>query len=192
MTGTPPVALTMEIPETPEHLSPPDLARLAIETYVGAAQTIAPPARLIGVLAQRAGAFVTLRTRDGELRGCMGTIEPMLPTLAEEVIHNAISAATRDPRFQPVDASELALLTYGVDVLSLLETVCGPEDLDPARYGVIIETIRGGQRSLLLPAIAGIATVEEQWRAVHHKIGVPLGAPVSVRRFTVTRYGMKD
>ena len=132
---------------------------------------------------------MTLRTDDSNLRGCIGTIQPVQPTVAEEIIHNALSAATRDPRFPPVTPHELHRLTYGVDVLARPEPASGSADLDPSRYGVIIETFDGKHKGLLLPRIPGIDTVEEQWLAVHLKAGIGLGTPVRVQRFSVTRYG---
>ncbi|MFY9555644.1 MAG: AmmeMemoRadiSam system protein A [Blastocatellia bacterium] len=174
----------------PDNDTPPqDLARLAVEGFIGEGALVDPPADPRGVLAGRAGTFVTLRTLDGKLRGCIGTTEPLKPNVAEEIIQNAISAATRDPRFPPVSASELPDLTYGVDVLSPPEPVSGPEDLDPLVYGVMIETLEGWRRGLLLPRIDGINSVEEQWLAVHSKAGIEIGQPVRVRRFTVTRFG---
>jgi len=175
--------------ELPDDITPPELARRAVERFIGAAIKIAPPAHPQGILAERAGTFVTLRTDDGNLRGCIGTIQPVKPTVAEEIIHNAISAATRDPRFLPVTPGELQRLTYGVDVLARPEPASGIADLDPSRYGVIIETFDGRHRGLLLPRIPGIDTVEEQWLAVHLKAGIGLGTPVRVERFSVTRYG---
>ena len=170
-------------------ISLPDLARLTIEKFVMDGTTLEPPSDCPGLFGERAGVFVTLRTPDGHLRGCIGTIEPARATVAEEVIQNAISAATRDPRFPPVAQHELAGMTYGVDVLAPPERVRGPEDLDPKHYGVIIETLDRRRRSLLLPRIEGIETVEEQWRAVHVKAGITPGTPVRVERFTVTRFG---
>lgn len=169
-------------------ISLPELARLTVERFVVEAAILEPPLDLQGILAERAGVFVTLRTSDGHLRGCIGTIEPARANVAEEVIQNAIHAASRDPRFSPVGQHELAGMTYGVDVLAPPEPVRGPEDLDPARYGAIIETL-DGLRGLLLPRIEGIDTVEEQWRALHVKAGITPGTPVRVERFTVTRFG---
>ena len=170
-------------------MTPPELARLAVEAYIRDGERIEPPPQVEGVMAERAGVFVTLRTLDGALRGCIGTIEPMTDNIAGETIQNAISAAIRDPRFPPVTADELPNLTYGVDVLSPPEAVSGVEDLDPSRYGVIIETPDGRRRGLLLPRISGINSAEEQWQAVHMKAGIRPGQPVRVERFTVTRYG---
>jgi AMMECR1 domain-containing protein len=80
-------------------------------------------------------------------------------------------------------------MTYGVDVLSVPEVVSGPDDLDPSRYGVIIQTMDGTRRGLLLPRIETINTSHEQWQAVHLKAGIRPGTPVRVERFTVTRFG---
>ena len=162
---------------------------MTVELFIADGEIIAPPREPRGVMADRAGAFVTLRTTDGRLRGCIGTVVPTRDTVAEEIIHNAISAATRDPRFAPVEVIELPNLTYGVDVLSPPEEARGPEDLDPSEYGVVIETLDGSRRGLLLPRIEGIDTVDRQWRAVHQKAGVALGTPVRVERFRVTRFG---
>lgn len=168
---------------------PQELARLAVEAFTRDRTVIKPPARPVGVLAMRAGVFVTLRTSDGQLRGCIGTIDSACTNVAEEVIYNAIGAATRDPRFLPVTAIELPELKYGVDVLSPPESARGPEDLEPSVFGVIIETLDGKHRGLLLPRIEGINSVEDQWLAVHSKAGIRPGTPVRVERFTVTRFG---
>ncbi len=162
---------------------------MTVERYITDGEIIVPPREPRGVMADRAGAFVTLRTIDGLLRGCIGTITPTCHTVSEEIIQNAISAATRDPRFAPVAVKELPRLTYGVNVLSPTEAARGPEDLDPSEYGVVIETLDGNRRGLLLPRIEGIDTVDKQWRAVHQKAGVALGTPVRVERFRVTRFG---
>ena len=173
----------------PGDITLPELARLAVEAFIGRGERIEPPAEPQGRLAERAGVFVTLRTVGGALRGCIGTIEPSYATVAEEVIGKAINAAMLDPRFSPVTQDELPDLMYGVDVLALPEPARGVEDLDPSLYGVIIETLDGGRRGLLLPRIAGLDTAEQQWLAVHQKAGIRPGTPVRVERFTVTRYG---
>jgi AmmeMemoRadiSam system protein A len=170
-------------------LSPPELARRAVEAFVRDGERIKPPEAVEDVLAERAGVFVTLRTNSGALRGCIGTVAAVTPRVACEIIENAISAATRDPRFPPVTRDELADLTYGVDVLSPAEAVGGVDDLDPSQYGVIIETLDGRRRGLLLPRIAGIDSAHAQWQAVHMKAGIRPGQPVRVERFTVTRFG---
>jgi MEMO1 family protein len=168
---------------------PQKLARLSVEAFILEGRVVEPPADPEGVLGGRAGVFVTLRKSDGQLRGCVGTIEAAYSNVAEEIVQNAISAATRDPRFPPVSASELSDLKYGVDVLSIPEPARGPEDLDPAVYGVIVEALDGRRRGLLLPRVDGIDTVQAQWLAVHSKAGIEPGIPVRVERFTVTRFG---
>lgn len=170
-------------------ITPPALARLAIEAFIRDGMRIEPPVSPKGVLAEQRAVFVTLRTANGDLRGCIGTVEPAMRTMAEEIIENAIRAATCDPRFKPVTPDELPGLMYGVDALARPEPARGIEDLDPAVYGVIIETTDGSRRGLLLPRIPSIDTAEQQWLAVHLKTGIKVGSPVLVQRFTVTRYG---
>src|SRR5215208_6719256 len=99
--------------QLPNDIAPPQLARLAIERFIRGGEIIAPPSAPLGILVNRAGAFVTLKTTEGRLRGCIGTIEPACATLAEEIVRNAISAATRDPRFPAVAPAELSSLVYG-------------------------------------------------------------------------------
>ena len=81
----------------PDDISPEGLARLSVEKFIREGLTLSPPQHPTELLSQRAGTFVTLRTSEGELRGCIGTTEPSHATVAEEIIHNAISCATRDP-----------------------------------------------------------------------------------------------
>ncbi|HKV41294.1 MAG TPA: AmmeMemoRadiSam system protein A [Blastocatellia bacterium] len=169
-------------------IAPQVLARLSVESYIAAGVTLEPPPAPVGDLGDRRGAFVTIRTSTGELRGCMGTVAPTCPNAAGEIIRNAISAATSDPRFPEVRTPELPGLSYGVDILSEPEPVTGVNDLDPSRYGVIIEG-QDGRRALLLPRIRGIDTVDDQWRAVHKKAGLKPGSFVRVERFTVRRFG---
>jgi AMMECR1 domain-containing protein len=108
--------------------------------------------------------------------------------VALEVVHNAISAATRDPRFPPVQAHELPGLDVKVDVLTTPEPVSGPDELDPRRYGVIVQERDGWRRGLLLPDLEGIDTVEEQIRICRYKAGLGPDEPVDLLRFRVMRY----
>ena len=167
------------------------LARRAVETYAREGRAVSPPEILPPTLppALRAPAacFVSIKTDDGELRGCIGTVEPTRATLAEELLANALSAATRDPRFPPVEASELPRLRYSVDILS------GPEpaefaDLDPKVFGVIVEDEGGRRRGLLLPDIEGVETAAEQVRIAARKAGIRPHEPVRLHRFRVTRF----
>ena len=133
----------------------------------------------------RAGAFVSLH-KDGELRGCIGTIHPVYPTLAQEIMENAVSAGTRDPRFEPVQEEELSDLTIHVDVLSEPEVIGSASLLDPKRYGVIVSA--GTRRGLLLPDLEGVDNPEEQIRIAMQKGGIRPGETVILQRFTVQRH----
>jgi AmmeMemoRadiSam system protein A len=136
-------------------------------------------------LQQRAGVFVCLKI-DGYLRGCIGTFQPTEPTIAHETVRNAISAATCDPRFTCVRADELDVIEYTVDVLTPPEPVMDRSELDPKRYGVIVQA--GGRRGLLLPDLEGMDTVDFQISIAMQKAGIPPGTPVSLFRFEVKRY----
>jgi AmmeMemoRadiSam system protein A len=134
---------------------------------------------------QRAGVFACLKI-DGTLRGCIGTFQPTEPTIANETVRNAISAATCDPRFPSVRADELDRIEYTVDVLTPPEPVKDMSSLDPRRYGVIVQA--GARRGLLLPDLEGVDTVEYQVSIAMQKAGIPPGATVTLERFEVKRY----
>jgi MEMO1 family protein len=165
----------------------PGLARTAVETFIRSGELVEPPRTAETLLSERAPCFVCLKTLDGELRGCIGTIEPAKNTLAEEIIANAISAAINDPRFDPVSEDELANLRYSVDVLMPAEKTVF-EQLDPAVYGVIVEDESGSRRGLLLPDIQGVDTAERQVEIAARKAGIPPGTPVTLWRFRVDRF----
>ena len=167
----------------------PALAREAVETFVHTGKQINPHVTT-ELLRARAACFVSLKTRSGDLRGCIGTIEPAKENLSEEVVANAISAATRDPRFAPVANHELEDLVYSVDVLEAPEAATFA-DLDPATYGVIVEDESGIGRGLLLPAIEGVDTAQKQVDIASRKAGIPPGTPLKYQRFKVTRYREK-
>ncbi|MCL4425975.1 MAG: AmmeMemoRadiSam system protein A [Firmicutes bacterium] len=162
------------------------LARQALEEYIKTGRTQHPPTELTPEMRERAGAFVTIH-KNGQLRGCIGTTGPTRGNLAEEIIHNAISSGTADPRFPAVTPDELEDLTYSVDVLSEPEPVSRPEELDPQEYGVIVR--KGNRTGLLLPHLQGVDTVEEQLAIAKSKAG--LGAKengIRLFRFRVRRF----
>lgn len=180
--------------ESRQASDPPSLARRAVETYVREGRFAETKNDVedensadSALLSQRAACFVSIKTRDGELRGCIGTIEPAHPTLAEEIITNAAHAATRDPRFLPVGESELPSLRYSVDVLFDPEPT-EFKDLDPANYGVIVEDEAGSRRGLLLPDIEGVETAAQQVQIAARKAGITSGEPVRLYRFRVQRF----
>jgi len=165
----------------------PALARRAVEHYVITGETADPSTSEREELAAPASCFVSIKTAKGELRGCIGTVEPMKETLAEEIVTNAVNAATRDPRFPPVAAHELPNLYYSVDVLFGTESV-SLEQLNPAVYGVIVEDEGGSHRGLLLPDIEGIDSVTKQVEIAAHKAGIARGTPLRLSRFRVQRF----
>ncbi|HEU5132177.1 MAG TPA: AmmeMemoRadiSam system protein A [Pyrinomonadaceae bacterium] len=169
-----------------EEISLPALAREAVETFVRSGNVI-PPRSTEEFLSARAPCFVSLKTLNGELRGCIGTIESARETLEEEIIANAISAATNDPRFEPVRPEELSNLRYSVDVLFPPEETVMSE-LDPAVFGVIVEDESGTRRGLLLPDIPGIDNAEQQVEIAARKAGIRRDDPVKLYRFKVERY----
>jgi AmmeMemoRadiSam system protein A len=163
------------------------LARDTIENYVRQGKTIQPPEKLTPEMEKQAGTFVSIH-KHGMLRGCIGTIEPTQANVAQEVIQNAISAATRDPRFPPVMPEELADLDIKVDVLGEPEPVDGLEELDPRRYGVIVKSARDWRKGLLLPDLEGVDTVEYQVSIARRKAGIMSDEPIELYRFEVVRY----
>lgn len=163
------------------------LAKDTVELYVREGKILAVrEEELTPELRQRAGVFVCLKIR-GILRGCIGTFHPMEPTIAHETVRNAISAATCDPRFECIRATELDSIDYTVDVLTPPEKVADKSELDPRQYGVIVQA--GGRRGLLLPDLEGVDTVDYQISIAIQKAGIPAGADVELFRFEVKRYG---
>ncbi len=133
----------------------------------------------------RAGVFVSLK-KHGQLRGCIGTFEPTQADVAHEVMNNAISSSTQDPRFPPVTAEELPYLEYSVDVLTKPEPVADRKKLDPRKHGVIVEA--RGRKGLLLPDLEGVDTVEQQVSICCMKAGLSPDEPVKLSCFQVRRY----
>ncbi len=162
------------------------LARHIIEEYIRTGKRPEVPEGLPEELySDRAGAFVSLK-EDGKLRGCIGTIQPVRSCLAEEIVYNAISACSEDPRFSPVEAWEVERLTISVDVLGDTEPISSPEELDVGRYGVIVT--KGSRRGLLLPNLEGVDTVEQQISIARQKAGIREQEDVMLERFEVVRH----
>ncbi|MBU0630807.1 MAG: AmmeMemoRadiSam system protein A [Candidatus Margulisbacteria bacterium] len=161
------------------------LARLTIETYLKEGKSPPLPRQLTQEMQARAGVFVSLHRRHA-LRGCIGTFAPTTANVAQEIMRNAVSASTEDPRFSPMTTDELADLEISVDVLSAPEPVRSAADLDAKKYGVIVKS--GPRRGLLLPDLDGVNTPEEQIAICRQKGGIANNEPVDLFRFTVTRY----
>jgi len=161
-----------------------ELARKAVERYILQGK-IFRPRKLTPEMTQRAGVFVSIK-KHGELRGCIGTFAPTRANVAEEIVANAISSATQDPRFMPVEPVELKDLEYSVDVLTEPEPVPNAGQLDPRKYGVIVEC--GYRRGLLLPDLQGVDKVEEQIEICRAKAGIAEDEPIRLYRFRVQRF----
>lgn len=161
------------------------LARKTIETYLKEDKTIAPPKEMTEEMKDKAGVFVSLH-RGGQLRGCIGTFSPTTENVATEIIRNAIESSTRDPRFPPMTADELAGLEISVDVLSAPEPAKSTAELDAKKYGVIVKA--DWRRGLLLPDLEGVNTPEEQIAICRRKAGIGENEPVELFRFKVRRY----
>ncbi|MFH1651342.1 MAG: AmmeMemoRadiSam system protein B [Chloroflexota bacterium] len=162
------------------------LARSTVETYIREGKIPKTPAELTPEMREKAGVFVSIHKANGNLRGCIGTFAPLQSNVAGEVITNAISAATRDPRFTAVTPKELNQLHYSVDVLTAPEPVKDTSGLDPKRYGLIVES--GWRRGLLLPDLEGVDTAEDQIDICRQKAGIGPDEPVKLYRFEVKRY----
>lgn len=130
--------------------------------------------------------FVSIKTKAGELRGCIGTLSPLHETLDKEIIANAVSASTRDPRFPPMEKYELNNVMFSVDVLSEAEYIESVQQLNPKKYGVIVS--KGYRRGVLLPDLEGVETAEQQLEIAAMKAGLHNLESVMLERFTVTRY----
>jgi len=192
------------------------LVRQAIENYIKKRKIISPPTDLAGeFLTQRAGTFVTIE-KNGNLRGCIGTYLPTKENIAQEIIHNAIAAATEDYRFGPIQKEELPYLSYTVYILNEPELVKDLKELDPQKYGIIVKTVpitqprlirRGSperaangtdvmfnghlpsKTGLLLPDLEGVNTIEKQIYITCQKGGIdPAKEQVMIYKFTVKKY----
>jgi len=162
------------------------LAEESVGTFVRTGRTMRVPKGLPASMTEtEAGVFVSIHKKNGDLRGCIGTILPCYSCVAEEVIRLAVEACSADPRFAPVREDELDGLEINVDVLSTPEPA-ERNMLDAKRYGVIVTS--GYRRGLLLPDLEGVDTPEEQIDISLRKAGIFPGEPYSIERFTVERH----
>lgn len=172
------------------------LARLSVDMFVKYRRGLSIPKDLKDLagdddipddlLNRRAGAFVSIHEH-GRLRGCIGTILPTRKNLAEEIAVNAISASSRDPRFDPITVDELPMLDINVDVLSDPEHIDSKDQLDVKKYGVIVST-KDGRRGLLLPDLDGVDTVDYQVSVAMRKGGIKPDEDYYLQRFEVVRH----
>ncbi|MBQ4434628.1 MAG: AmmeMemoRadiSam system protein A [Clostridia bacterium] len=163
------------------------LARQTIEEYIRDRRTLTalPDWVTDEMKTGKAGVFVSIHEH-GQLRGCIGTILPTRNCIGHEIIGNAISAAVRDPRFDPIREDELPWLEIHVDVLTAPERISGKDQLDVKKYGVIVTS--GAKRGLLLPDLEGVDSVDQQVAIAMRKGGINAGDPVTLERFEVIRH----
>ncbi len=162
------------------------LARETIEKHIASGKLNTVPDWVPPEMREKkAGVFVSIH-EEGRLRGCIGTILPAYGCIAEEIIGNAVSAATRDPRFDPIEPEELERLEINVDVLSEPERIADRKELDVKKYGVIVTS--GTKRGLLLPDLDGVDTVDDQIAIAMEKGGITARDPITLERFEVIRH----
>jgi uncharacterized protein (TIGR00296 family) len=193
-----------------------NLAEQAVETYIKEGKIISPPDNLPEEFFKRkAGTFVTIeknselrgKPRDERkriLRGCVGTYLPTKENITQEVISNAIAAATEDYRFSSIQKEELSELSYTVYILNKPELVKDIKELDPQKYGIIVKSgyFSAGtdviftpspsihcKSGLLLPGLDGINTIEQQIAITCQKAGInPEIENFEIYRFTVEKH----
>ncbi|MBC8015025.1 MAG: AmmeMemoRadiSam system protein A [Sporomusaceae bacterium] len=165
--------------------APVALARASLNHFLEGGSILPAPDELANELKGQAGVFVSLK-KQGRLRGCIGTFSPTRDSVASEIIYNAISAGTADPRFGQVQLKELPDITMSVDILGTPEGVDSIDELDPQKYGVIVR--KGGRSGLLLPMLEGVDTVDEQISIAMQKAGISAEEEIELYRFTVVRY----
>lgn len=161
------------------------LARKTIQSFITNKVTPPLPKNLPDEFTSKRGVFVSIKKK-GRLRGCIGTIEPVKKNVAGEVIHNAISASTQDPRFPSVTTEELDDITISVDILSPLEKITDLSELDPKKYGILLSC--NFKKGVLLPDIEGINSVEEQIRIAKSKGDIKTYEKFQIQRFEVQRF----
>lgn len=162
-----------------------DLAVKSVQYFLKHKNKLPCPENLPTEFKRQAGVFVSIKNQK-ELRGCIGTIEPVEDDLAREIIRNAVHAATEDPRFLPVTSGELPNLTFSIDVLTPLEKVNSVSELDCKKYGVLLKG--KNRQGVLLPDLEAVNTVEDQIKICRKKAGLKENDPVEMFRFRVERY----
>ena len=163
------------------------LAKQTVENYIKERKIISLLEDLPKeFLERKAGTFVTIE-KNSELRGCIGTYLPTRENIAEEVIYNAIAAATEDYRFGPIEKEELPEFSYTVYILNEPELVKDLKELDPKKYGIIVKTET--KTGLLLPDLEGVDTIEQQLSITCQKGGIdPNQEKFLIYKFTAEKF----
>ena len=163
------------------------LAVQAVHHFLSKGKLMTCPSPVPDGMNDQLGVFVSIKKKlNYELRGCIGTVIPNQENLAKEIIHNAVNAATRDPRFKSVTIDELDQLLFSVDILAPLEPIDNPEQLNPLQYGLSIKY--EGRQGILLPDLEGIDTVKKQIDLCLKKGNIKKNAAYRMYRFEVERY----
>ena len=163
------------------------LAAQAVHYFLSAGNHLPCPSPISSSMEDQAGVFVSIKIKKNhKLRGCIGTVTPSQDNLAKEIIRNAVNAATRDPRFKAITREELGELLFSVDVLTPLEAIDGPDQLNPQRYGLSIRS--GNQQGILLPDLKGVDTTKKQIEICLKKASISKNSRYQMYRFEVERY----
>jgi AmmeMemoRadiSam system protein A len=163
------------------------LAKKTIENFINSGKIIQPPKPLPKELSKKAGVFVSIHLKTGELRGCIGTFLPTQKNLAQEIIQNAVAASSQDPRFSPITKEELNNLEISVDVLSTPIQIKDIKELDAKKFGVIVKS-SDGKTGLLLPDLEGVKTVSQQIQIASQKAGISPDEKIIIYKFSVQRF----
>ena len=164
------------------------LVKLAIrsaEHFIGTGKPLTCPDPFPEYLKQNAGVFVSIK-KQGSLRGCIGTITPKYKNLAEEVIQNALLAASQDPRFNPIQQRELSSLIFSVDVLTPLEKIENLQGHNIKQLGLLVQG--EGKQGVLLPDLENIKSAEQQLKVCLKKGGFNSLDTYEIFRFEVKRF----
>ena len=161
------------------------LAIRSVQHHIEKGRPLPWPDPLPEAMETQAGTFVSIK-KNSLLRGCIGTIQPKYANLAEEVIQNAIKAASEDPRFPPIEKKELDQLTITVDVLTAPEKIDDTSSLEVKRYRLIVR--HKGRQGLLLPDLENIKSVDQQLKVCLKKGGIKESDPYELFRFEVKRF----
>lgn len=150
------------------------LARKSIEGCLKTGKTAEQPLDPRPEFNQPAAVFVTL-TIGGELRGCIGSLEPR-GALTDMAAAYACAAALEDPRFEPLTAAELKKVNIEISVLSPLERVAGPAAIKPGVHGVYVKS--GGRSGTYLPQVWEHFKTKEEFLTslCQEKAGLAAGA----------------
>ena len=131
------------------------------------------------------GVFVTLK-KAGNLRGCIGHLQPQYPHLMAEIDACAIAAAFADERFPPVKQEELAAIKIELSLLEPAEPIESIDQLDPKRFGIIVRS--GLRQGTLLPDIEGVDTATQQIQIAKAKAGIRPDEPAQIFRYRVKKF----